>query len=141
MPPVPVQVPAPLLTIPLEPAPPEWPRVLVPAPVILSPPLAITSPPSPPTCPPVKVVNPLTVKSPAPRNPPPKKSNPTIPASNDRVEFPLLIIALSPTPGTPVGDQLVSTPKSPVPPNHVRSTAKAGWIMPDATIAAAIGNI
>src|SRR5688500_1076962 len=76
--------------------------------------------------PPVQVLKPLSVRMPVPPRAPPDKSRLVIDVLNDRVEFPLSIIALSPLPGTPMGDQFVSTPTSPVPPNHVRSTAKAG---------------
>src|SRR5687768_9199217 len=90
--------------------------------------------------PPDQVLKPLSVRLPGPLRVPPDKSRLVIPALKDKVEFPLLIIALSLMPGTPVGDQFVSTPNSPVPPNHVRSTARAGCMKPEAASAAAIGN-
>jgi hypothetical protein len=74
--------------------------------------------------PPVQVLSPLTARFPFPAKMPPEMSKPAIPALNDRIEVPLLMIALSLSPGTPEGDQFVALPQSPVPPNHVRSVAK-----------------
>ena len=62
--PVPLQVATPLLTMPLDTPTLEVPRVLVPLPEMLRPPLAIKLPPNPPTVPPEYSVRPLTLRLP-----------------------------------------------------------------------------